>query len=570
MSYPNPSTALASIVIDELVRGGLELVVAAPGSRSTALVLAAAARSDLQLVMAVDERSAAFQALGWCKASGSLAGVVSTSGTAVANLLPAVVEADASGSALILLTADRPPELRGVGANQTIDQPGIFGGFVRSVVEIGPAENRSQAPSWWRSMTSQAVSAARGWSGRPGPVHMDLAFREPTVAVPDDGRSAVEPYQFDQPGRPDRRPWTEARRERQPSGEALGRLAAAVDHAERGLIVAGGGAPNALALIGLGSRLGWPVIATAESGARRTSGVISTAHHLLAAHALEPDFILRFGTPGPSRRMIDLVSQPITQVAVSRTWSDPGRIADLILDVDGETLARQLSESVTGRDRGEWARWWESADREMRVALQDALGHEITEPAVANAVGSVDADVLVVASSMPIRDVESFAFAPPPVVANRGVSGIDGFVSTALGVARSGAKTLALAGDLSVLHDANGFMCEKLPDCVFVVIDNGGGGIFSFLPQAEHVGEPFDRLFTVPHGRDLAILASFHDLGFVGASGPEGMIEAVGQGWESGGCHLVVAETDRIDNVSEHRRLDGVAREVLSSMPAPP
>ncbi|MGA7272789.1 MAG: thiamine pyrophosphate-binding protein, partial [Acidimicrobiia bacterium] len=143
MTYPNPSTALASVVIDELIRGGLELVVAAPGSRSTALVLAAANRSDLQMVMAVDERSAAFQALGWCKASGSLAAVVSTSGTAVANLLPAVVEADAAGSPLVLLTADRPPELRRVGANQTIEQPGIFGNFTRAVIEIGPAESRA-------------------------------------------------------------------------------------------------------------------------------------------------------------------------------------------------------------------------------------------------------------------------------------------------------------------------------------------------------------------------------------------------------------------------------------------
>lgn len=129
---------------------------------------------------------------------------------------------------------------------------------------------------------------------------------------------------------------------------------------------------------------------------------------------------------------------------------------------------------------------------------------------------------------------------------------------------------MALAGDLSILHDANGFMCEARPDCVIVVVDNGGGGIFSFLPQAEHVGEPFDRLFSTPHGRDLALLAEFHGLGFVRAGSVERLVRAVSDGWERGGCHLVVAETDRIDNVSEHRRLDGVARQVLSSLPPPP
>lgn len=570
MTYPNPSTALASVVIDELVRGGLELVVAAPGSRSTALVLAAAARSDLQLVMSLDERSAAFQALGWCKASGSLAAVISTSGTAVANLLPAVVEADAAGAPLVLLTADRPAELRGVGANQTIEQSGLFGNFARLLIEIGPAEYRTEAPRWWRSMTAQAVSAARGWQGRPGPVHMDLAFREPTVAVPEDGRSSAEPYPFEQAGRPDRRLWTETTRGTRAAAGDVSLLVETLAHAERGVIVAGGGSPEPEALVPLSTRLGWPLIATAESGARRADGVISTGHHLLAAHSLEPDLLLRFGTPGPSRRVIDLASRPVTQVVVSGSWTDPGRFADVILDVDGAALAHQLAEQVSDHAPGEWLSWWQTADRAMRVALDHELGKEITEPAVAATVGAVPADVLVVASSMPIRDVESFVFAPPPLVANRGASGIDGLVSTALGVARSAARTLVLAGDLSVLHDANGFMTESRPDCVFVVIDNGGGGIFSFLPQAEHVGEPFERLFSTPHGRDLGVLAEFHGLGFTRVESTDEIIPAVERGWDLGGCHLVVASTDRSDNVSEHRRLDAVAREVLGALPPPP
>lgn len=565
MSYPNPSTALAATLVDELVRGGVGLIVAAPGSRSTALVLAAASRSDIGLVMAVDERSAGFQAVGWAKASGKPSAVITTSGTAVANLMPAVVEADASGVPLLVLSSDRPPESRRVGANQTIEQLGLFGGFVRLTVDLGPAEVDAQAPRWWRSMVSQALGAAMGWNGRRGPVQIDVSFREPTVGVPDDGRTAAEPFAFDEPGRPDGRHWTEALATRQPSVELVGRLGDAIGRASRGLIMAGAGTAGSRSVAELGAHLGWPVVATAESGIRGPEGVISTGHHLLASEESLPDLVIRFGAPGPSRRLIDLIAGPVPQVVVGPVWSDPGRMADLVVDVDASGLADALIESLPERKDG-WVGWWKQADRAVRQALEPELATALTEPGVAVQVARLGAASLVVGSSMPIRDVESYAFDVPSIIANRGASGIDGIVSTALGAAQVSKPVVALVGDLSFLHDSNGFLCEPRPDCVFVVVDNSGGGIFSFLPQADHVGADFERLFATPPNRDLSVLADFHHLDHSQVEDSADLAPSVKRMQAAGGCGLVVVKTDRVDNVHEHRRLERVALDAIASI----
>jgi 2-succinyl-5-enolpyruvyl-6-hydroxy-3-cyclohexene-1-carboxylate synthase len=566
MSFPNPSTALAATVIDELVRGGVGLVVAAPGSRSTALVLAVAARADLQMVVAIDERSAGFHALGWAKATGRPAAVLTTSGTAVANLMPSVVEADAAGVALVVLSANRPPEMRGVGANQTIDQPGLFGTFVRGTVVLGPAEHEPSAPRWWRSMISQALAAATGWNGRPGPVQVDIAFREPTVGVTDDGRTAAEPYRFTQVGRRDARQWTETATRGHPTVEVIDRIGEAVAHSTRGLILAGTGSTPAVAELGV--HLGWPVVATAESGLRRMAGVVTAGHHLLASEVAHPDMVLRFGGPGPSRRLIDLVSGDIHQVVVGDSWSDPGRMADLLVDADPEVLAGALTESVPAAEAGVWHAWWSAAEAAVRGALEPEL-QGLSEPAVAFQTARLATDRLVVASSMPIRDVEGYAFEAPPLIANRGASGIDGIVSTALGAATGTGPGVALIGDLSLLHDSNGFLISPRSECVFVVIDNSGGGIFSFLPQAEHVGDDFERLFATPPDRDLAVLADFHGLDYRVVGRGEELAEAVVESQNSGGCSLVVVRTDRNANVAEHRRLERVASTALGNLSAP-
>lgn len=565
MRYPNPSTALASILVDELSRSGVGLAVAGPGSRSTALVLALS-NSSVELVMAIDERSAAFHALGSAKASGRLAAVITTSGTAVANLMPAVVEADMAGVPLIVVSSDRPPELRAVGANQAISQPGMFGDFVRASLDIGPAEVHPSAPRWWRSMVSQAVGVALGFSGRRGPVHLNVAFREPTLPISDDGRAADEPYPYDE-GREGNRRWSETMVGTLPSGDLVERVADAMGRSRRGLIVAGGGIGVAPSIATLGRHLAWPILATAESGLRGGEGVIATGHHLVGR--LEPELIVRFGSGGPSRRMVEMLSGPTPQVVVGPGWSDPGRMAELLVATDPEALAEALVETLSPGSMDDWAKWWFEADGAVTDAFAPELVRSLSEPAVAAATGSLGADILTVASSMPIRDVESYAFSAPPLVVNRGASGIDGFVSTALGAARSVSRPLALTGDLSLLHDANGFLVDPLPDCVFVVVDNGGGGIFSFLPQAEHVGEAFERLFATPHGRDLGHLAEFHGLAYHEVEGLDDIRPAVETGWAEGGCSLVVARTDRDENVAEHLRLGRVADEAVASVALP-
>lgn len=565
MSYPNPSTALATIVVDELVRGGVGLAAAAPGSRSTALVMALAARGDVELVMCVDERSAAFHALGWAKASGRPAVVVTTSGTAAANVWPAVVEADLSGTPLVALTSDRPAELRQVGANQTIEQRGLFGTYARSEAELGPAEVHPDAPRWWRSIVAQCLGMMNGFGGRPGPVHLNIAFREPTVPVTDDGRSRAQPYPYDHPGRTGGAPWTEVVAPAWPTAAAWERVAARIEAASHGLIVAGSGAGAGSAPARLGEHLGWPVLAIAESGLRLGDDVLATGHHL--AGRSDPDLIIRFGGPGPSRRMVDLVSGSLPQVVVGPSWSDPARQADLVVRVEPEALVDELAKVIAPRPGGEWLEWWRTADAAVRQALVPELSTGLSEPAIAWALGRLERELLVVSSSMPIRDVEAFAFTAPPLVANRGASGIDGFVSTALGAARVRNGVVALTGDLSLLHDANGFLSEDPPTCVFVVVDNQGGGIFSFLPQVSHSGGDFERLFAAPHGRDLARFASWHGLAYHRMEDVTQLPEMLGEARSRSGVSLVVAETDRAENVAEHSRLDRIAGEALAGIP---
>lgn len=568
MSFPNPSTALASVVVDELVRGGVELFVIAPGSRSTALVLAIAAHPDAAFTVAIDERSAAFHALGSIKAAGAPAAVVTTSGTAVANLMPAVVEADADGMPLILVTADRPNELRGVGANQAIDQRQLFGTFVRMSREWGAAENEPSAPDWWRSMVSQTLGAAAGFGGTPGPVHLNLLFREPTVPVTDDGRSRAEPYPHAGSPRSDRGAWVQTRTGRAPSPEAVGALVERVSSVRRGVIVAGGGTNESASVAALGQRLGWPVLATAESGLRSIDGTLATGHHL--AGWMEPDLILRFGTTGPSRRILELLSRPVPQIVVGPTWSDPGRIAAMMVDADPGLTAAAILNQVADRDSDDWLAWWREADLRIQATLAPELEREITEPAIAARAGAAEADLLVVASSMPIRDIEAYAFAPPRLIANRGASGIDGFVSTAFGAARHATRPLAIAGDLSMLHDSNGFLVEDQPPCVFVVVDNSGGGIFSLLPQARHSGRLFERLFSTPHGRDLSRLAEFHDLWWERPTTVADLDTAIEDGWKRDAPGLVILSTDRDQNVAEHTRLARLVEETVREMGSPP
>ncbi len=578
MQARNPAHACALVLVDELARHGITDAVLAPGSRSAALAIALHDEPRIRLHVELDERSAGFLAIGLARATGRPAPVVVTSGTAVANLHPAVVEADTGRVPLLLLTADRPPELRHTGANQAIDQVGIFGRAPRWHVDLGVPEDRADANALWRSTVSRAVAEATGAAGPAGPVHLNLPFREPTVPLVDDGRAPVAaPFAHPIDGRAGRAPWTAAHRApRRLLDEELLGLAERMASTERGLVVVGaggadaGGPDAAGAIHALARSLGWPVVAEPTSGARTdASTVVAHAATLLAdarfARGAVPDLVLRIGRTGLSSEVESQLGPEVPQLLLGAdgAFDDPRRAVSELLVADVAATCAALAVHVGAESGSEWRERWRAADAAAREAIDELLDatDAVSEPRTArDLVAAVPDDAtLVLASSMPIRDVDRFApVRPLPMLANRGASGIDGFVSTVLGVALGAAgPVVALAGDLSVLHDAAGFqLAADVPrvDATFVVVDNDGGGIFSFLPQAAIHG-PFERVFGTPHGRDLAGLASFHGLGYRRVERASELPQALDDAVADGGIRLVHVRTDRQANVALHRRL---------------
>lgn len=552
---PNPSTALAEVVIDELVRNGVDLFVVSPGSRSAALTIAASQHPRARTVVVIDERSAAFWALGRSKAGGGAA-VIGTSGTAVANWFPAVVEADSSLTPLILLSADRPAELRGVGANQTIEQAGLFGDKTRLALDI-PAPEGDDQNGWWRELVCRAVAASRGSDGRPGPVQLNVAFREPTVPVPDDGRTRTDPYPHSTEGRPDGRPWVD-----QPIPDTNAPMAD-LPPIGRGLVIAGDGRYDRPGLLEEARRLGWPLLATASSGLRGNE-VIDVYHHILAgplSDELVPETVVAIGAVGPSERLEDLVARARHRVRVD-SWGrhiDPRRNATHRLVVDPVAF---LSTMEAAPEPG-WAEGWRGAQERVRKAVSGAVEWG-TGAAVVGALEETGMACLVAASSLPIREVDAHLRGPVRVVANRGASGIDGIVSTALGVSTVTPGTVLLTGDLSLYHDANGFLSEDGVGLVTVVIDNGGGGLFDSLPTAAHAPS-FERLFVTPPRRKAADLARLHGLEHHVAGSGEQLREIVDRGLTGGSRMLVEVPVDRVADLAARRRLDEVARSALEA-----
>jgi len=555
------TTGFARVLVDEWARAGVHEASLAPGSRSAPLALALAADDRIRVHVHLDERSAAFFALGTAKASGSPAVVLCTSGTAAANFHPAVLEASHSRTPLIVCTADRPPELRDTGAGQTVDQLDLYGRAVRWFCEVGVPEEHPGATASWRSTAARAVAESVGPPA--GPVHLNLAFREPLVPT---GAPPV-----DAPGRADGRPWTTVTRPtRVPDEATLTRVAEAVRARPRGLVVAGWGSDaSAEAVDRVAGAAGWPVLADPISGLRRGRNAVSTYEALLRIPAFaeqhRPDLVLRLGAAPTSKPLTAWLGPEVPQLLVDPdgAWLDPGRGVAERLAVDPEPLLAALADALAPgaeRDAG-WLHSWQDAERAARAALDELLdGWEtLFEGRVAR--DTVDAlpdgTTLVVASSMPVRDVEAFARPRAGVrfLANRGVNGIDGFVSTVLGAAAvSAGPTVALVGDLCLLHDANGLLgaAGRGVDATFVVLDNDGGGIFSFLPQAEQP-EHFELLFGTPHGVDLAALASMHGLPADRVEKAGEVVPAVEAAINAGGVRFVIVPTERAENVRRHR-----------------
>ncbi len=563
MKAANAGHALAVVLTDELARAGLRDACIAPGSRSAPLAMALEADHRIRTHVVLDERSAAFVALGIAKASRRPVAVVTTSGTAAANLHPAVIEAHQSRIPLVVLTADRPPELRDTGANQTIDQLKLYGYAVRWFCEVGVPESRAGSVRYWRALGARAWAEAQG--SPPGPVHLNLAFREPLVPVEDE---TGWPWPLD--GRPDGQPWTVIEPQvRVPVDADIEWLEDVVSRTEKGLIVAGAVDVDARPILELAQAAAWPVLAEPSSGLRAGECAISTYDALLRveafAQAHRPEFVIRIGKLGISKTLNSFLGADVPQVLIDRDgiWLDPARVVERIVACDPAVMCGEVAKAVAARNGSKWLASWVDAELRARRAVDELLDLQdaTSEPRTARDLAATlrGSEVLVVAASMPVRDLDWF-MAPRSglrVLANRGANGIDGFVSTALGVALgSGAPTYALTGDLALIHDQNGLLAALADrvDLTFVVLNNGGGGIFSFLPQARYP-EQFDRLFKTPHGLDLGALAKLYGCHHAAVARATDLVAAVEDARSRGGVSIVEVVTDAESNVDLHEAL---------------
>jgi 2-succinyl-5-enolpyruvyl-6-hydroxy-3-cyclohexene-1-carboxylate synthase len=584
MDSTNANTALASAFVEELARGGLRLAVISPGSRSTPLAVALWRQPEIEVAVIVDERSAGFFALGAAQARGEPVALLCTSGTALVNYHPAVVEADESGIPLLVLSADRPPELRGIGAGQTIDQIKTFGASVRWFGEVGTHEADDSGLLHYRSIACRALSRARG-EVRPGPVHLNMPWREPLAPVPVEGAvTATDPLALE--GR-DRRPLTAVTRiDLEPSVFLLDEMAGHIGDAISGAIVAGRQLDPELRepLAHLARVSGFPILADPTSqlrcGPHDRSHVVAAYDLLLReqhfARSVVPELVLRFGempTSKPLRAWLAASGADEIVVDPHGGWNEPGNRAAAILRADPTELASGWAtrlEGLEGRERPLPDRWL-GAEEAAQAALDEALSapDEITEPALHRALGAAhrDGDLVYTSSSMPIRDQETFlspSTADVHFLSNRGANGIDGLISSGIGAARAGGRpTTIVTGDLGLLHDLGGLaaLCEVETPVRIVVIDNAGGGIFHFLPQEEAMPEDeFEALLGTPRGVDAAKAAALFDLPHRQLASLDELPAALGAG-----TGLIEVKTDRGFNVEAHRRLTAAVRAAISS-----
>ena len=551
------TATFCATLVDEWLHCGVRHAVVSPGSRSTPIALEIANRQEIEMHIFHDERSAAFAALGIAKASGVPAILVCSSGTAAVEFHPAVVEAHHSETPILICTADRPAELQGVGAPQTIDQQNLYGVAIRKFVNAEVA-NDSESHTW-RHIARDLFATSLG--DVQGPVHLNLRFREPLMGFatnlpPRSANDAVI-----------------TKKVALPSSRSLRKLNKALE-SENGLIIAGPENYRVESIVRLAEALGWPIIADPRSGTRVPNKlVVAGADAILRdedfSKRLRPDVVLRFGTL-PASKVVNswLSGSGANQVVITTTPSltDPDRQCSLHIVSDIDELCAGLvsvhsKESIRNRSLS-WLDKWIAAEDSAQKAINAALADEpgLTEPGVARAIYALvpEASHLVVSSSMPIRDVEWFG-APRNglrVHANRGANGIDGVVSTAVGVALATRQpTTLLIGDIALLHDVNGLinLASRKIDLRIVVIDNNGGGIFSFLPQAQTLDEAkFEKIFGTPHDANIKMLAQAHQINTHELTNISDLAEVLSQR----GPWLARVVTDRHENVKVHERIN--------------
>ena len=553
---PATTATFCATLVDEWVRLGVAHAVVSPGSRSTPMAIALASNPKIALHVFHDERSASFAALGIGLQSGTPAVLLCTSGTAAAQFFAAVIEANDAHVPLLVCTADRPPELQGVGAPQTINQTNLYGTFVRKFIDVGLADDAKS--SKWRTIARDAFSATVGVNR--GPCHVNLPFREPLVGV----AGSLPVADSHSPVRMSADVATASERKK---------LSLAL-RAERGIIIAGNGIDQPRFILELAAKLKWPVVADPRSncrvapessqGAMVSSCADVVLRHQPSAESLKPTVVLRIGDPPVSKVVNQWLAQcGAEQIAVTQQPSlvDPDKVVTTHIVGSFNELFMEMSRGADSRSETEWIGAWKRCEKNARTALDEELSRQtqLTEPLCAVTVSeAITAGTnLVVSSSMPVRDLEWFA--PPRdgvrVFSNRGVNGIDGVVSTAVGVALSSkSPTALLIGDIAMLHDSNGLLnlIRRDAQLKIIVIDNEGGGIFSFLPQAQAMeGDQFEQLFGTPHSVDFAALAKTHGIAFTWVSTAQELRRELSNPATS----MIGVRTDRSKNVDDHNAL---------------
>ncbi len=586
MPSADPTYAAIAAFADELVAAGLRHVCISPGARSTPLTLTLATHPRLRAWSHIDERSGSFFALGIAKATRSPVAVVCTSGTAAANFFPAVIEAAYAHVPLVVLTADRPAELRDCGAGQAIDQLKLYGSHVKWFVEVGDAKAGER---YFRTLGSRAMAAARATPA--GPVHLNFPFREPLVPVGWPGAGADGSFDRDDACRPCE-PFSRTTVHTPvllPDTGTVCELAEALAARPRGLVVCGaydGGASHAAAVTRLAELLRYPVLADPtsqlRSGPHDTSRVVDTYDALLRddsfASRVAPEVVVRIGPMPASKALASyLRCHPDSlQIVIDPCgpWNDPLHMAARIIRC--EPLA--LCEAVIGRlearpvrpveDR-HWLPAWLGAQRFARAAIAERLVSmvELFEGKVFTQLERLlpDGACLYVGNSMAVRDLEAFWPAgrrAVRVLCNRGANGIDGFVSSGLGAAAvTEGPLVVVTGDLAFYHDMNGLLAAKRYGlrAVIVVLNNDGGGIFSYLPQAR-CGDAFAEYFLTPHGLDFRAAAELYGCAFVRIASWEQFSDAVAGALRAPGTTIIEVPIDRARSVELHQAIWAAAR----------
>jgi 2-succinyl-5-enolpyruvyl-6-hydroxy-3-cyclohexene-1-carboxylate synthase len=573
-------SAFCATLVDEFIRSGVRHAVLAPGSRSSPLAIALLSNPEIVVHVRLDERSACFFAVGLALESGVPALMVTTSGTAAAELHAGVVEADLAGVPLIICSADRPPELHGVGAPQTIEQVGLYGRSVRYSADLGVPDEATRP--LWRSFASRLVAESTASPLGPGPVHANLPFREPLTGevgeLPDPVANG--------------KAWHATYRARGSDATSLERFLAMIERAHRGLFLLGAGAfeREPRVLLELAEALGWPILVDARGMPREpfaplvvhSDGILRSQR---ALDDLKPDLVCHFGAPHAGRVveawLANLVEDGVPQLLVDPfgRFEEPSRAGGEVLGADPVALVGDVLDAleVGGRDRSfleAWRRADDAAERAIVSVLDGVDG--LTEPGIARKVVDLVPGTSTVfsSSSMPIRDLEWFAsrrHGAPRILANRGANGIDGVTSTLLGVAAASssadAPVIGVIGDLAFLHDLSALVWgtyEQVPPATIVLIDNAGGGIFNFLAYPGLLGhETFERGFGTPQTTDIAALAAAFGVEVAEVADEDGFEKALLAAMATTSLSIVLCRTERESNVVLHQELNAaIVREV--------